>query len=310
MLPPGTRDRPVRLAFVGQREYFAAAALDRPLPELVPGFVDYRAGADFSAARAELQALAPDCIVVFRPELVPDGSLAGLDAVTVGFMTEPLPRSEGPQHPDLLGRAEVLRGLEPGAFDRIISFDPLIVQTIEQVVPVWRSLPLPVADRYFGEISDRGRRPRSVFIGRSTPHREAFLTPVKHRFDTFHLAHGASDQSLAELLAEFEIAINLHNEPYPTFENRVALHLAAGALCISEPLSPTHGLEPGIDFVEVHAPWELEETVTAATRNLEVFHPIRVRGRLKAEAFRASAVWPRLVFDLAADLQAHGRGRA
>jgi hypothetical protein len=310
MLPPGTRDTPLRLAFVGQREYFAGAALEQPQPGIDPSFVDYRGGEDFGEALSRLLALRPHCVVVFRPELVPDGALAELDAVTVGFMTEPLPRAEGPQHPDLLGRAEVLRGLEAAAFDRIVSFDPLIAGAIEAVAPVWRSLPLPVADRFFGEVSERGGRPRSVFIGRSTPHREAFLTPVKHKLDTFHLAHGASGERLAELLAEFEIAINLHNEPYPTFENRVPLHLAAGALCISEPLSPSHGLEPGIDFVEVHAPWELEEAVTAASRNLELFRPIRVRGRLKAEAFRASAVWPRLLFDLAADLQAHGRGRS
>ena len=36
---------------------------------------------------------------------------------------------------------------------------------------------------------------------------------------------------------------------------------------------------------------------------------VRVRGRLKAEQFRASRVWPRLVHDLHADLEAFGSAR-
>jgi len=309
MLPPATHENPVRLAFVGQREYFAAATPPQSPEGLETSFVDYRAGADFGPAREQLRRLEPDCIVVFRPELVPNGGLEGIEGVTVGFMTEPLPRGDGDQHPDLTGRLRVAAGLEREAFDRIISFDPMIVPAIEAYAPVWRSFALPVSDRFYAEVDDRSRPPRSLFVGRSTGHREAFLTPVKHRFDTTHLAHGASEDRLGELLAEFEIGINLHNEPYPTFENRVLLHLAAGALCISEPLSPMHGLEPGIDFVEVRHPWELEEVIAAATLRFEHFRPIRVRGRRKAETFRASVVWPRLIGDLAIDLRVHGRGR-
>jgi hypothetical protein len=309
MLPLAIRENPVRLAFVGQREYFAVATPPDATPGLTPSFVDYRAGEDFAEARAALEALAPDCIVVFRPELIPRGGLDGLDAITVGYMTEPLPRPGAEPHPDLTGRLAVASTLDAGAFDRIISFDPLIAPTIATFAPVWRSLPLPVADRFYRDVTEVTGPPRSLFVGRSTPHRESFLVPIKHRFDTMHLAHGASDDRLAELLAEFEIAINLHNEPYPTFENRVSLHLAAGALCISEPVSPTHGLEPGIDFVEVTQPWELEEVMAAATTAFDDYRPIRLRGRIKAETFRASAVWPRVIADLAADVQAHGRGR-
>ena len=34
-------------------------------------------------------------------------------------------------------------------FDLVLSFDPLIVPTVQQVFPVWRSLPIPVADRVY-----------------------------------------------------------------------------------------------------------------------------------------------------------------
>ena len=34
-------------------------------------------------------------------------------------------------------------------------------------------------------------------------------------------------------MGEHDVGINLHNEPYPSFENRVCLHLAAGHLVVS-----------------------------------------------------------------------------
>jgi hypothetical protein len=302
-------DPPIRLAFVGQSEYFAACALEGPVPGIEPRFFPYREGEDFGEPLHGLVAWGAECVVVFRPELVPAGALGGLDAVTVGFVTEPVPRGAGDDHPDLLRRLETLARLDPSGFDRIVSYDPLIVDAVERFASVWRSLPLPVADCFFGPVAGGDGRPISLFVGRSTEHRERFLTPIKHEFDTLHVAHGASGRRLEGLLREATIGINLHNESYPTFESRVGLYLAAGLLCVSEPLSPTHGLEPGIDYVEVHDPVELHEAIYTATHYPQFHRRIRVRGRMKAERFRASAVWPRLVFDLAADLRAHGRGR-
>ena len=46
-------------------------------------------------------------------------------------------------------------------------------------------------------------------------------------------------------MAECDAGINLHNEPYPTFENRCGVYLAAGLLLISETLDPRCGLIPG-----------------------------------------------------------------
>ena len=88
--------------------------------------------------------------------------------------------------------------------------------------------------------------PRILFVGRSTPHRESFLGRTKGEFDVLHIAFGVGAAELDEVMRTHDVAINLHNEPYPSFENRVCLHLAAGHLVISETLSPTHGLEPGI----------------------------------------------------------------
>ena len=45
-------------------------------------------------------------------------------------------------------------------------------------------------------------------------------------------------------------------------------------------------------------------------RDATVWHAVRVRGRRKAEQFRASRVYPRLIADLLADLRAFGSQRA
>ena len=94
-----------------------------------------------------------------------------------------------------------------------------------------------------------GVPPRVLFLGYSTEHREQWLVDSKHRFDVLHAAHGVFGDRLLALFARTDVAINLHGEPYPTFENRVSLHLAAGHLLLSEELSPLHGLEPDVDFL-------------------------------------------------------------
>ena len=309
MPPPGpAAGAPLRLAFVGQQTYFAACALGSEHPGFTTTFVDFRDGGDPDWVRRALDAFVPDVVVVFRPEHLPAGLLHDLEALTLGFLTEPLPRHFGGAavHADLERRLAELRKVDPGNFDRVISFDPLIAATAHEVVPVWRSVPLPVADRYFRPVEPMRPDPRMVFIGRSTPHREAVLQSLKHHHDLLHLAHGVDGDELERVLGEFQVAVNLHNEPYPSFENRVCLHLAAGHLVLSESLSPAHGLEPGIDFLQ----YMWEEVAYGLRQSPRTWDRVRIRGRRKAEQFRASRVWPRLVGDLQADVGAFGSARS
>jgi len=301
--------RPLRTAFVGQSTFFAVCSLERPAGGLEPRFFEFRRGGDPDGLRAGLEAFAPDVVVVFRPEVVPAGALAGLpgDPARLGFLTEPIPRTRGRVHPDLERRLSELRDVDPGNVDRVVSFDPMIADTAGEVLPVWRSLPLPVSDRAYLPVGSSLGPPRALFVGRSTEHREKVLTPAKHEYDLLHLAFGVHGDRLDQAMAEHDVGINLHNEPYPSFENRVLLHLAAGHLVITEQLSPTHGLEPGIDFLEIGDGPALLATLERMHRFPGIFHRVRVRGRAKAEQYRASRVWPRLVGDLLADLEAFGR---
>jgi hypothetical protein len=311
-LPYPTPDagEPLRLALVGQRTYFEACALGDEHPALRTRYIDFRYGANRSALVAALDDFRPHVVIVFRPEIIPAGLLTDLPAATVGFLTEPIPRTGGDVHHDLQHRLGELERTDPSNFDRFVSFDPLIADTAQRVLPIWRSLPLPVADRFYAPVRRVDGLPRVVFVGRSTPYRERFLLPSKHEFDLLHLAFGLDADRLVSVMADHDVGINLHNEEYPSFENRICLHLAAGHVVLSEPLSPTHGLEPGLDFVEIRNPWQLQHLIGMLRRFPNMYHRVRVRGRRKAEDFRASRVYPRLVSDLLADLAAFGTHRS
>jgi hypothetical protein len=300
--------RRLRLALVGQATFFETC-LPPASRALESSFHEFRRDADVERLLADLRALRPDVVCVFRPELIPSGALHGFDALTLGFLTEPLPR-EGAPNEDLSRRLWEFGHVDASNFDRVVAFDPFIAPAASASLDVWRSIPLPVGDRYFRAVGEPLRgRPSLLFVGRSTPHRERVLMDVKHHHDLLHLAFGVGANELEQAMAEHDVGINVHNEDYPSFENRVCLHLAAGHLVLSEWLSPAHGLEAGMDFIEITGPGSLWHAVEMLGRFPGLWHRVRVRGRLKAEQFRASRVWPRLLQDAIADVAAFGSAR-
>jgi hypothetical protein len=308
----------VKACFVGQRAYFEQCSLLEPAGGVEPFFVDHRGGADPSPVRVALDSIGPDVVVVFRPETLPPGFLRGVEALTLGFNTEPIPRdASGRVHPEQAFRLSELAQTDASQFDRIITFDPMGAATAESAgVPVWRSVPLPVADHLFAaSLRPPARPPRIAFVGYSTAHREQWLTPVKHEFDVLHvvtglrIAAGLDGSSTRELWGSIDVGINLHVGPFPSFENRVCLHLAAGHLVVSEPLEPSHGLEPGIDYVQVRSPAVLRRVISTLHTDPDTFRSIRIRGHAKSSTFRASSVYPRLLRDFAADVRACGTSR-
>lgn len=304
----GGRDT-LRVAFVGQSVYFRQCALEQPAGGLTPSFVDFRSGAPAGALARVLAEIDPDVVLVFRPEIVPPGLFDELKAITIGYLTEPLPRIGGSDHADLRGRLWWLEQVDPGNFDRIVSFDPLIAETAESILPVWHSLPIPVADSLFMAPRPRSEPPRVLFIGRSTPHREEMLADVKRRHALLHIGHGLFGDELAEMLGRCDVQLNLHNNPYPSFENRVSIAMAAGNLVISEPLSPMHDLQPGRDFIEVRTPAELSDLLDRLAEEPHALGEVQAAGRQQAERFRASHVYPELLTEAIADVRARGGRR-
>jgi hypothetical protein len=301
---------PLRVAFVGQHVFFRVCSLEQPADGLEPTFLDFRAGAPAQPLLADLLELDPDVVIVFRPEIIPAGLFESLRAVTVGYLTEPLPRASGRDHADLRERLWWLKQVDPGNFDRIVSFDPLIADTAAEVLPVWRSLPIPVADSIYTAPRARSHPPALLFVGRPTDHRERLLAPLKRRHEIVHIGHGLFGEQLRSFLARTDVQLNLHNNPYPSFENRVCIALAAGNLLISESLSPDHGLIAGTHYLEIETPEQLLGTVEELAREPDAHADVQAAGREQAEHFRASRVFPGLVRDALADIASAGGRRA
>jgi hypothetical protein len=156
---------------------------------------------------------------------------------------------------------------------------------------LWRSVPLPVADRLYADPAVDGPA-RAAWIGPPTARRDAYLT------------HFGREAEPLEGDLEAVVAVNLHDDERPTCEHRALCALAQGRLLVSETLTPSRGLEPGIDYLEARDFDDLFLCLEAATRAPGSFRRVQLRGRRKAELFRASRVVPRLVGDLLLELGA------
>jgi hypothetical protein len=300
----------VRVAFVGQPTYFDACSMAGPAAGIEPRFIDYRGGTETAPMLGRLERFDPHVVVAFRPEVFPPGVFDGLAAPVVGFITEPLPRAHRSSHPNLDYNLAELRQVDRNNIDRVICFDPLGWEAAAEFLPVWRCMPLPVADWVYRRPTPSRHPPRIVFIGYSTLHRETSLLGLKHEFDLPHYAHALMDHELREVLATSDVGINLHGERgLISFENRVLLHLAAGHLVLSEPLDPTYGLEPGLDYVQVADQFELDLRVHQIHQRPAAYDRVRIRGHHFSRQFAASRVWPRVIGDLFADLAAFGTER-
>ncbi len=125
-----------------------------------------------------------------------------------------------------------------------------------------------------------------------------------------HIGHGLFGDQLRSSCAAHDVQLNLHNNPYPSFENRVCIALAAGHLLISEPLSPAHELRPGRDFLEARIAGELlalAEQLWRATPRRSPTCSRPAGARPSASARRA--IYPALLRDAVADVAAHGSAR-
>jgi hypothetical protein len=286
--PGGT---PLRLALLGPAVWLDGCAPAASARGLVCERFDLGAGADVERVLAGARAFDPHATVIFDPPAV----LAGADpvgGVTLGVLVGGLPEGEG---------ARVA-----GALDRVVSFDPALTGAGVGEGEVWRAIPPPVSDALFQDVRPLRRAPRAMSIGRSTEHREAMLMPVKHDHDLLQVIHGVSGALLAELLGEYDAGVYIPREPGGGFGWQVGAHLAAGQLLLTETLRPEHGLECNIDYLKIDSPESLVWALDRLGRFPEMHQRIRVRGRLKAEQYRASRLFSRLAHDLLLDVAAFG----
>jgi hypothetical protein len=299
---------PLRVVYVGREVEERKWTLTAPAGGVLPAFVDHRR----SDLPERVSALEPDIVVVFGPERLERGVAGALAAATVAYLVEPLePPVTDDGSPwrvtDPLDAMPI--GFDLGEYDRVLVADPRTARSPARPA-VWRSAPLAVDDALYRPAEDRaltGLRP--LFIGASTEHREYFLTPAKHYYELRHYAFGLAAERLAQVLGETTVGVVLSPGPFTTFEAAAPLHLAAGHLLLAGPLVPPRGLESGLDHLTFYGPGDLVHLLYEIQSRPAAFEVIRQRGRVRAEEFRASRIWPRLLRDLLLDLDAFGSAR-
>lgn len=151
-------------------------------------------------------------------------------------------------------------------------------------------LPPPVNEKLF-EVQ-AGDNPSILTLGSPTPYGNLFVEAIKPR--VVNNACSPDQQATLEYLSEFSTGFNSDADARGGFSYQSAVHLSAGHALITPTLRPSHGFEPGIDYFDVSSPEELHHTVEYLTRNPEVLHLMRYRGRQKARYFRALTVWDQL----------------
>ena len=299
----------MRVAFVGSQPWMdcctppdGIAALE--LRSVVLTANDDAAEDDLASAITALEGFDAHAMILLDAAHVPERLIEYAKqarATTLGVLVGGAPH----EHAHSLSR-----------LDRLVSFVPSLTGSRIGSQLLWRAIPPPISDVFYcgsDAVRPLHRAPRAMAVGRSTEHREVMLMPAKHHHDLLQVLHGVSGTWLAEIAREYDVGVFIARGPGGGFGWQVGMHLACGHLLLSDELRPRHGLERNIDYLQVESADELVSVLDRMGRFPEMHHRLRVRGRLKAEQYRASRVFARITHDLLADVRAFGgasRGEA
>ena len=254
---------PLRIAFVGQPEYFRST-YENDLAEL--GEVrEFRY--NFSMTTQDFVPLiefAADFNFFFRGEYVPTDVLRLLKGTNINLSSEPFPRLiEGRIEYtfDSINRYTWFRDIRNQPYDYVFHYEEASLALMARDgLYLSGEFVFPVAINTY-------RHTKQVplwdifFIGRSTEHRERFFGPLKHYFNFLHICHGVWGPALVDYLNAAKICLNVHAEDEVSWEPRMQMMLATGAFVISERITPNRYLRPGVDYVEVETRNEMLEAV-------------------------------------------------
>lgn len=291
------------MTFLGREVDHRPWILSAPAGGLTPTFVDHPQGAAPEAIVAAVRDTRPEVVVAFTAAELPGAALAETGAATLAIIADRFapgvddvwtPGRELPPAPQL-----------PTGCDRVLTTDPLLARA----AGAWRSAPLPVDDARFADVaaggSDPHTPPRILLAGETTTWRSFWLPDLIEHYGLVQVLPG---EPLDEAFAAATVGLCLRTDhDRPEFPALALLHLAAGHLLVTEPLRPLRGLEPELDHLEVREPVDALHLLHQVTRRPAAFEHVRMRARIRMEAFRASVMWPRILADLRADLAAYGR---
>jgi hypothetical protein len=275
------------VAYVGPAELLETVAPTLRTPALDPHAIVLD-----GAAAARLREVDPHAVVVVGADPTAAELVGSLGVPTLGIVTSP---AEDAAPGDLRAIA--------AAYDRLVAFDGRARDLAQRAGVLWRVIPPAVDDRWFSSVNGGARH---GLFGATTERRERFVLPAKHVHDLMHVESGARGTTLRDLHETLAVGVHVHADDVPGFEHAAAVHLAAGHLLVSEMPDPLHGLEPGLDFLLVRSPEQLVAALAATRTAPDAYRRMRLRGRAKAESFRASRVWSRVLDAFWRDLAAFG----
>jgi len=270
------------VAFIAQPEYF-----DFHYREILEDIYTVRYFSNtFSENLAFFKSLVEfdaDINIFFRGELVPEEVLKSLNGLRVNLSSEPFPKiihnSTIIYTEDSLNRFEFFLKIFNRPYDYIFHYDEISKSFFEnQGIELSGYFPFPIATEIIKPV-DSIKKWDIFFSGRSTPHRDKFFGPLKRDFNFLHINHGVVGSDLLDFIHQCKISLNIHAENEISWEPRTQFLIAAGSLLVSEPLSPTCPLRPGIDFIEVNDPWKLYETCREIITNYNAYKQIAESGR-------------------------------
>ena len=165
--------------------------------------------------------------------------------------------------------------------------------------PLWRLIAPPVDDALFGPPREPAHRSKIAVTAPSTPYRERLLLGAKHAHDLRARRPRLTPGSTSDV--DVAVVLRPHATRRLPARRRRAMPPPGTS---SSPTTPPTASSPASTSSLADDAAALTAAVGAVRAAPAVHHRVRVRGRLKAERFRASTVWPQLVADLQADLAA------
>ncbi len=232
------------IVFVGQPEYFSKVYMDA----IVDGYghefpIDSLDQRKLSSLPEFVHAHGCKTVIVFRPEFFHSHAhilqyLKDIGVTLIGYSTEPIPhdRQIG-WHRDQILRLKNLLQARHLPYDHIVHMDGSSYGTLSFFgFNRLSCFPLPTSKHMYHSLPDTKKKYDVLFLGRSTEYREWMMSRIKQKLDVLHITHGMFYES-NRLMNESRIVLNLHNEPYPNFENRAFQALFSGAILVSDKLS-------------------------------------------------------------------------
>lgn len=276
----------MKVAFVGQMEYYRfhfESDLD-DLYEVRSFQMRWCAPPDYYK---DLLMYSPDLTFVFRGELLPIAVVEQLPGIKIGMSTEAMPKiidGNLVYTHDSLSRFKFFLDIFNRPFDVIFHYDESSKSFFQsQGIQLSGFQPLPIATDTCKPVNTVPQRD-ILFLGRSTPHRDGFLEPLKRDFDLLHIAHGLPgpkgviERDFLPLISNFHVALNIHAENEISWEPRIQQMLACGALVVSEPISPNPYLLADRDFLCVNSPEAMYQVCEEVLHNPARFSHLRRNG--------------------------------